>query len=207
MLSNIKSQYPLDGRTDTQTDAGNDNTRRPKLASGKKGLNFHYKDGPRLSFKKHLCLRILSHNQEYYSIFHTCASCILILHSLISIIQWGTQRAFACLASWPLNLLSDCYKTPWNITGLIFCTHWYINTLGISVFMSESIGIIFANMSGSVCVQRGEQVVILMNFYWTGTISFQGSVKRTSRHMDAVNKIKGNAVMSDVSFGATNQLD
>ena len=24
-----------DGRTDTQTDAGNDNTRRPKLASGK----------------------------------------------------------------------------------------------------------------------------------------------------------------------------
>ena len=26
-----------DGRMDTQTDAGNDNTRRPKLASGKKG--------------------------------------------------------------------------------------------------------------------------------------------------------------------------
>ena len=25
-----------DGRTDTQTDAGNDNTRRPKVASGKK---------------------------------------------------------------------------------------------------------------------------------------------------------------------------
>ena len=29
------SDYRTDGRTDTQTDAGNDNTRRPKLASGK----------------------------------------------------------------------------------------------------------------------------------------------------------------------------
>ena len=30
------SDYRTHGRTDTQTDAGNDNTRRPKLASGKK---------------------------------------------------------------------------------------------------------------------------------------------------------------------------
>ena len=29
------SDYRTNGRTDTQTDAGNDNTRRPKLASGK----------------------------------------------------------------------------------------------------------------------------------------------------------------------------
>ena len=29
------SDYRTHGRTDTQTDAGNDNTRRPKLASGK----------------------------------------------------------------------------------------------------------------------------------------------------------------------------
>ena len=28
--------WRTDGRMDTQTDAGNDNTRRPKLASGKK---------------------------------------------------------------------------------------------------------------------------------------------------------------------------
>ena len=32
------SDYRTHGRTDTQTDAGNDNTRRPKLASGKNGL-------------------------------------------------------------------------------------------------------------------------------------------------------------------------
>ena len=31
------SDYRTHGRTDTQTDAGNDNTRRPKLASGKYG--------------------------------------------------------------------------------------------------------------------------------------------------------------------------
>ena len=31
------SDYRTHGRTDTQTDAGNDNTRRPKLASGKNG--------------------------------------------------------------------------------------------------------------------------------------------------------------------------
>ena len=31
-----------DGRMDTQTDAGNDNTRRPKLASGKNGKNKTY---------------------------------------------------------------------------------------------------------------------------------------------------------------------
>ena len=30
------SDYRTHGRTDTQTDAGNDNTRRPKLASGNK---------------------------------------------------------------------------------------------------------------------------------------------------------------------------
>ena len=33
------SDYRTHGRTDTQTDAGNDNTRRPKLASGKKKSN------------------------------------------------------------------------------------------------------------------------------------------------------------------------
>ena len=32
------SDYRTHGRTDTQTDAGNDNTRRPKLASGKNAL-------------------------------------------------------------------------------------------------------------------------------------------------------------------------
>ena len=32
------SDYRTDGRTDTQTDAGNDNTWRPKLASGKNTL-------------------------------------------------------------------------------------------------------------------------------------------------------------------------
>ena len=32
------SDYRTHGRTDTQTDAGNDNTRRPKLASGKKPI-------------------------------------------------------------------------------------------------------------------------------------------------------------------------
>ena len=35
------SDYRTDGRTDTQTDAGNDNTRRPKLASGKNYIKFH----------------------------------------------------------------------------------------------------------------------------------------------------------------------
>ena len=34
------SDYRTHGRTDTQTDAGNDNTRRPKLASGKKQLPY-----------------------------------------------------------------------------------------------------------------------------------------------------------------------
>ena len=42
------SDYRTDGRTDTLTDAGNDNTRRPKLASGKNHLSkyrdCHYKD-------------------------------------------------------------------------------------------------------------------------------------------------------------------
>ena len=33
-----------DGRTDTQTDAGNDNTRRPKLASSKNVKNCVYKN-------------------------------------------------------------------------------------------------------------------------------------------------------------------
>ena len=33
------SDYRTHGRTDTQTDAGNDNTRRPKLASGKNSLH------------------------------------------------------------------------------------------------------------------------------------------------------------------------
>ena len=33
------SDYRTHGRTDTQTDAGNDNTRRPKLASGNKNSN------------------------------------------------------------------------------------------------------------------------------------------------------------------------
>ena len=33
------SDYRTHGRTDTQTDAGNDNTRRPKLASGKNSTN------------------------------------------------------------------------------------------------------------------------------------------------------------------------
>ena len=34
------SDYHTHGRTDTQTDAGNDNTRRPKLASGKNGNTY-----------------------------------------------------------------------------------------------------------------------------------------------------------------------
>ena len=33
------SDYRTHGRTDTQTDAGNGNTRRPKLASGKNSIN------------------------------------------------------------------------------------------------------------------------------------------------------------------------
>ena len=36
LLCGQASDYRTHGRTDTQTDAGNDNTRRPKLASGKK---------------------------------------------------------------------------------------------------------------------------------------------------------------------------
>ena len=36
------SDYRTHGRTDTQTDAGNDNTRRPKLASGKNCPNLRY---------------------------------------------------------------------------------------------------------------------------------------------------------------------
>ena len=35
------SDYRTHGRTDTQTDAGNDNTRRPKLASGKNVIHLH----------------------------------------------------------------------------------------------------------------------------------------------------------------------
>ena len=36
------SDYRTHGRTDTQTDAGNDNTRRPKLASGKNESTVHH---------------------------------------------------------------------------------------------------------------------------------------------------------------------
>ena len=36
------SDYRTHGRTDTQTDAGNDNTRRPKLASGKNKRRGHF---------------------------------------------------------------------------------------------------------------------------------------------------------------------
>ena len=32
----------IDGHTHTHTHAGNDNTRRPKLASGKNGVNFYF---------------------------------------------------------------------------------------------------------------------------------------------------------------------
>ena len=37
--SDYHTHERTDGRTDTQTDAGNDNTRRPKLASGNKMKN------------------------------------------------------------------------------------------------------------------------------------------------------------------------
>ena len=40
------SDYRTHGRTDTQTDAGNDNTRRPKLASGKKRFPSYWPSVP-----------------------------------------------------------------------------------------------------------------------------------------------------------------
>ena len=36
-MSHHADKLVIDARMDTQTDAGNDNTRRPKLASGKNG--------------------------------------------------------------------------------------------------------------------------------------------------------------------------
>ena len=42
LLRGQASDYRTQGRTDTQTDAGNDNTRRPKLASGKNKTKHYY---------------------------------------------------------------------------------------------------------------------------------------------------------------------
>ena len=47
------SDYRTHGGTDTQTDAGNDNTRRPQLASGKKLRKLHCGEVHTLLKKKH----------------------------------------------------------------------------------------------------------------------------------------------------------